>query len=267
MSLGPVGWDVFAPSWPLPFPAILSLSSGSKKGSAPRAMLWGLCVSHWKLLARWAHAVPGWNVEGLRLWVLHVWPWASDLPDWRVCQSGVWPGKKWRHVHLDCNPPSSRISGRSSGISGPSTRPSLSAAEGTTRLNAHFQGGFCTKVLWCEVNVTFVQPAWNSPSELFALSASAQIGSTELETGKGKAWPGTWAYQSAQLDLIAGGQPHSHGCEAESAGAAVARLLSLAPLAAFGRKESQHLEAAPVNPERKWNGLHFCFKEAGRETS
>ena len=118
-----------------PFPAVLSVSSGSEKGSASWAMLRGLCVSCWKLLAWGACAVPGWNMEGLGLWVLHVWPGPSDLPDWGVCQSGVCPGKERRHLRLDCN----AVSG---GMGGPSPVPSLSAAEGTTRLNAQFQGGF-----------------------------------------------------------------------------------------------------------------------------
>lgn len=80
-------------------PSILSVSSGSEKVSASWRVLWGMCISSWKLLLWWDCAVSGWNVEGLSLWVLYVWPGPSDLPGWRVCQSAVCSGKNRSSHH------------------------------------------------------------------------------------------------------------------------------------------------------------------------
>lgn len=113
-----------------PSPTILSVSSGSEKGSASWQMLWGMCVSCRKLLIQWDCTVPGWNVEGFGLWVLHVWPWPSDLPDCRVCQSGVCPGKKQRHFHLHWNSSLQRDRW--------SHTCSFLAVKRTTKLTAHF---------------------------------------------------------------------------------------------------------------------------------
>lgn len=80
-------------------PCILSVCTGSEKVSASWRVLWGMCVSSWKLLLWWNCTVSGWNVEGLSLWVLYVWPGPSDLPGWRVCQSAVCSGKNWSSHH------------------------------------------------------------------------------------------------------------------------------------------------------------------------
>lgn len=124
------------------------VSSGSEKGSSAWGMLWGMCVSCRKLLAQWDCAVPGWNVEGFSLWVLHVWPWPSDLPDWGVCQSGVCPGKKRQHFHLDCN---SSLQWERRSL----TYSLLFGSRGDNQVDhSHFTEPSSTKILWFKINAT-----------------------------------------------------------------------------------------------------------------
>lgn len=125
--------------------SLFSVSPGSKQSQAPWAVLWRMCIPWQKLLIQWDSALPGWNVEGLGLRVLHVWPGPSDLPDGRVCQGGLCPGKKWRHFHLHGGTPPSRWW---------VCLPSQWLWRECQAEGSHLLGPLSTKVLGWEVNVT-----------------------------------------------------------------------------------------------------------------